>query len=132
MTEVTIPNLQKLGKEDAVDNETKKTTLSFEVKNRSQGNELAKDLFGPRGTVWKRNDGLWAVGYTLQSDGRVEKGVGTTLEQAFTAASKADPVTLQKALDEHFAAKERWAKLNPVLAARKLYLEKRKKAANAQ
>jgi hypothetical protein len=110
--------------------ETKQVKLKFDVRNRSRGDELAKDLFGPRGCVWKQADGLWAVGATLPTDGRVVKGTGPTLEVAFKRACDADPRALQNALDRLHAEKQRWANANPVLAARKLYLERRKKARN--
>lgn len=110
--------------------ETKQVKLKFDVRNRSRGDELAKDLFGPRGCVWKRPDGLWAVGHTLPTDGRVAKGIGPTLEVAFKTACDADPHALQRALDRLHAEKERWVKANPLLAARKAYLEKRRKARN--
>lgn len=108
--------------------DTNTKQLKFDVRNRSRGDELAKDLFGPRGCVWKRPDGLWAVGYTLPTDGRAVKGVGPTLETAFTAACEADPHALQRALDNLHAEKERWVKANPVLAARRFRQEQLRKA----
>lgn len=113
-----------------MDTETKRMELGFDVRNRSRGDEFAKDLFGPRGCVWKQNGG-WAVGHTLPTDGRVAKGTGPTLEAAFKNACDADPQALQQALDRQHAEKERWAKANPVLAARRLYLEQQLRKARS-
>lgn len=111
-----------------MDTETKQMQLKFDVRNRSRGDEFAKDLFGPRGCVWKLPDGQWAVGHTLPTNGRVVKGTGPTLEAAFKEACKADPQAFQRALDDLHAEKERWVRANPVLAARKLHAEKVRKA----